>query len=59
MITAALELKDDRATLMRLRPVLHAERAERLNLDNFKFARGPGVAESFASTNIGKLIQSS
>ena len=53
MITAALELKDDRATLMRLRPVLHAERAERLNLDNFKFARGPGVAESFASTNIG------
>ena len=39
------------------RPVLHAERVERLNLDGFKFTRVPGVAEPLITTNVGSLIQ--
>ena len=37
------------------RPVVFAERVERLNLDNFKFTRVPGVAEPLVTTNVGKV----
>jgi len=39
------------------RPVLHADRVDRLSLDNFKFTRVPGVTEPFFTTNVRKLIQ--
>jgi hypothetical protein len=38
-----------------LRPVVFAERVERLNLDNFKFTRVPGVTEPLVTTNVGKV----
>jgi len=38
-----------------LRPVLMADGVERLNLDNFKFTRVPGVADPLVLTNVGKL----
>jgi len=38
-----------------LRPVLAAEGVQRVNLDNFKFTRVPGVAEPVVSTNGGKI----
>ena len=54
-----LTLEDVRFSLASddLRPVLHAERVERLNLDGFKFTRVPGVAEPLITTNVGSLIQ--
>ena len=54
-----LTLEDVRFSLSAddLRPVLHAERVERLNLDGFKFTRVPGVAEPLITTNVGNLIQ--
>src|SRR5439155_24038314 len=39
------------------RPVIHAERVERLSLDSFKFPRVQGVGEPITTSNIGKLIQ--
>ena len=52
-----LTLEDVRFSLAAddLRPVLHAERVERLNLDNFRFPRVPGVNEPLVTTNVGKL----
>jgi hypothetical protein len=38
------------------RPVVFAERVERLNLDNFKFTRVPDVTEPLVTTNVGKLL---
>jgi hypothetical protein len=37
------------------RPVLMANNVRRLNLDNFKFTRVPGVTQPLLLTNIGKL----
>jgi len=39
------------------RPVINADGVERLALDGFKFTQVPGVKMSFATTNVGKLIQ--
>jgi hypothetical protein len=39
------------------RPVLGADRVERLNLDRFEFTRVPGVSEPIFTTNVGALIQ--
>ncbi len=52
-----LTLEDVRFSLAGddLRPVLHAERVVRLNLDIFKFTRVPGVNEPMVTTNVGKL----
>jgi len=52
-----LTLEDVRFSLAGddLRPVLHAERVDRLNLDSFKFTRVPGVNEPLVTTNVGKL----
>ncbi len=36
------------------RPVIAADRVERLNLDGFKFTRVPGVTEPLVLTNVGK-----
>jgi hypothetical protein len=54
-----LTLEDVRLSLASddFRPVLHADRVERLNLDGFKFARVPGVTEPMVTTNVGRLIQ--
>jgi hypothetical protein len=54
-----LTLQDVRLDLVRddLRPVLMAERVERVVLDNFKFLRVPGVTEPLALTNVSKLEQ--
>ena len=40
-----------------LRPVIVADRVERLNLDGFKFTRMTGVTEPFVTTHVGKLLQ--
>jgi hypothetical protein len=40
-----------------VRPVVVADRAERLNLDGFTFTRVPGVSEPIVTTNVGKLLQ--
>lgn len=55
----ALTLEDVRLSLAAddLRPVVHAERVERLTLDNFKFPRLPGVAEPIVTTNVGKILK--
>jgi hypothetical protein len=37
------------------RPVVFAERVERLNLDNFKFTRVPGVTETLVTTNVERI----
>lgn len=37
------------------RPVIFADRVQRLNLDNFKFTHVPGVTEAFMTTNVGKV----
>ena len=52
-----LTLEDVRFSLAAddLRPVVHADRVERLNLDGFKFTRVPGAIEPLVTTNVGKL----
>ncbi len=52
-----LTLEDVRLSLATddLRPVLHADHVERLNLDGFKFTRLPGVSEPMVTTNVGNL----
>ncbi len=54
-----LTLEDVRfsLTLDDLRPVINADRVERLTLDEFKFTQVPGVTMPFATTNVGKLIR--
>ena len=54
-----LTLEDVRLSLASddFRPVLQAERVERLNLDSFKFTRVPGVNEPLVTTNVGQLNQ--
>ncbi|HXG48104.1 MAG TPA: glycosyl hydrolase family 28-related protein [Methylomirabilota bacterium] len=54
-----LSLEDVRLSLARddTRPVVHAERVERLNLDHFEFTRVPGVTETFVTNNVEKLTQ--
>ena len=54
-----LTLEDVRFSLAAddLRPVLHAERVERLNLDKFRFTRVPGVSEPFFTTNVSQLLR--
>ena len=54
-----LTLEDVRFSLAAddLRPVITADRVERLNLEGFKFTRVPGVPEPLITTNVGKLIQ--
>jgi polygalacturonase len=56
----SLTLEDVRLSLASddFRPVINADRVERLNLDGFKFTRVPGVTEPIITTNIGKLSQS-
>lgn len=39
------------------RPVVHAERIGRLDLDNVRFPRLAGVSQAIVSTNVGKLVQ--
>ena len=39
------------------RPVLHADRVDRLNLDGVKFTRVPGVNAPIITTNVGSLLQ--
>jgi polygalacturonase len=52
-----LSLEDVRLSLARddFRPVILADRVQRLNLDNFKFSHVPGVTEPLATTNVGKV----
>jgi hypothetical protein len=38
------------------RPVVSADRVERLTLDGFKFTRVPGVSEPIVTTNVGNLL---
>lgn len=38
------------------RPVVHADRVEGMNLDNFKFPHVPGVTNFIITTNVGKLF---
>jgi hypothetical protein len=54
-----LTLEDVRFSLASddFRPVINADGVERLALDGFKFTQVPGVKMSFATTNVGKLIQ--
>lgn len=54
-----LTLEDVRFSLATddFRPVLHADRVERLNLDGVKFTRVPGVNEPIITTNVGSLLQ--
>lgn len=54
-----LTLEDVRFSLTTddLRPVINADRVEKLTLDGFKFTKVPGVTTSFATTDVGKLIQ--
>lgn len=53
-----LTLEDVRFSLAAddLRPVITADRVERLNLDEFKFTRVPGVIEPIITTNVGRLL---
>ena len=55
----SLTLEDVRFSLAAddFRPVLHADRVERLTLDNFKFPRVPGVNEPLFTTNVSKLLR--
>ena len=54
-----LTLEDVRFSLASddARPVVHADRVERLTLDSFKFPRLPGVKEAIVTTNVGTLLQ--
>ena len=54
-----LTLEDVRFSLTTddFRPVLHADRVDRLNLDGVKFTRVPGVKEPIVTTNVGALLQ--
>lgn len=54
-----LTLEDVRFSLASddFRPVINADRVERLVLDGFKFTHMPGVAEPIVTTNVGKLLQ--
>ncbi len=51
-----LTLEDVRFSLAKddLRPVVLADRVQRLNLENFQFPRVPEVVEPFVTTNVGK-----
>ena len=51
-----LTLEDVRFSLASddFRPVVHADRVEGLNLDNFRFTRVDGVTETFVRTDVGK-----
>ena len=55
----SLTLEDVRFSLAKedFRPVVYADRVDRLTLDNFRYARIPGVAESIVTTNVGKVLQ--
>jgi polygalacturonase len=52
-----LTLEDVRFSLTSddFRPVINADRVERLNLDSFKFTRVPGVTQAIVTTNVSKL----
>ena len=52
-----LTLEDVRFSLAAddLRPVMSADRVERLTLDGFEFTRVPGVSEPIVTTNVVKL----
>ena len=52
-----LTIEDVRLSLAQddLRPVFLAEKVQRLNLDNFKYTRVPGVSEPLLLTNVSKL----
>jgi hypothetical protein len=54
-----LTLEDVRLSLANddTRPVVYAERVDRLSLDGFKFTPIPGVAEPIVTNNVGRLIQ--
>ena len=54
-----LTLEDVRFSLAAddLRPVINADRVERLNLDGFKFTRVPGFKEPIVTTNVKSLLQ--
>jgi len=56
----ALTLEDVRFSLASddFRPVINADRIERLNLDGFKFTQVPGVTAPLVTTNVGRLVQS-
>ena len=53
-----LTFEDVRLSLSQddLRPVLLAERVQRLSLDNFRFTHVPGVTEPLVTTNVGKIL---
>ena len=55
----SLTLEDVRFSLATddLRPVLHADRVERLNLDDFKFTQVTGVTEPLAATNGSRIVR--
>jgi hypothetical protein len=52
-----LTLEDVRFSFVNddLRPVVLADRVQRLKLDSFKFPQLPAVTEPLALTNVGKL----
>ena len=52
-----LTFEDVRLSLAQedLRPVVLADRVQRLSLDTFKFTRVPGVTEPLVTTNVGKV----
>ena len=54
----SLTLEDVRFSLAidDLRPVLHADRVERLKLDDFKFTQVTGVTEPLAATNSSRIF---
>jgi hypothetical protein len=54
-----LTLEDVRFSLATddFRPVVVADRVERLNLDGFKFTRVPGMTQPIVTTNVGKVFQ--
>lgn len=54
-----LTLEDVRFSLAAddFRPVVHAERVDRLVLDNFKFTRVPGVTEPMVTNSVAKALQ--
>lgn len=54
-----LTLEDVRFSLASddFRPVVHADRVDRLKLDGLKFTRVPGVKEPIVTTNVATLLQ--
>ena len=54
----ALILEDVRFSLTEddTRPVIYADRVERLNLDGFRFTQVPGVTEPLVATNGGRIF---